>query len=104
MPHQDEVEEFEKKFDYESLIKEALANIEVKIINAEENKEELAELVKETEDNKEPDEDKMSLIGQFGVGFYSCFMVADEITVISKAAGSEKAYKWISSGALGIFP
>ena len=39
MPHQDEVEEFEKKFDYESLIKEALANIEVKIItpNKEEN-------------------------------------------------------------------
>ena len=41
MPHQDEVEEFEKKFDYESLIKEALANIEVKIISAEEGKEEL---------------------------------------------------------------
>ena len=41
MPHQDEVEEFEKKFDYESLIKEALANIEVKIISQEENKDEL---------------------------------------------------------------
>ena len=35
MPHQDEVEEFEKKFDYESLIKEALNNIEVKIISSE---------------------------------------------------------------------
>ena len=41
MPHLDEVEAFEKKFDYESLIKEALANIEVKIISQEENKEEL---------------------------------------------------------------
>ena len=41
MPHMDEVEEFEKKFDYESLIKDALANIEVKIITSEEEKEEL---------------------------------------------------------------
>ena len=41
MPHLDEAEEFEKKFDYEALIKEALANIEVKIITPEEEKEEL---------------------------------------------------------------
>ena len=41
MPHLDEAEEFEKKFDYETLIKEALANIEVKIITPEEEKEEL---------------------------------------------------------------
>ena len=41
MPHMDEVEEFEKKFDYETLIKEALANIEVKIITSEDNKDEL---------------------------------------------------------------
>ncbi len=39
-----------------------------------------------------------SLIGQFGVGFYSAFMVAEKIEVISKKAGEEKAYKWISSG------
>ncbi len=39
-----------------------------------------------------------SLIGQFGVGFYSAFMVAKEIEVISKKAGEEKAYSWISSG------
>lgn len=41
MPHLDEVEEFEKKFDYESLIKEALANIEVKIITPETKEEDL---------------------------------------------------------------
>ena len=41
MPHLDEVEELEKKWDYESLIKADLANIEVKIISQEENKDEL---------------------------------------------------------------
>lgn len=39
-----------------------------------------------------------NLIGQFGVGFYSAFMVADTIEVISKKAGEEKAYHWKSSG------
>ncbi len=39
-----------------------------------------------------------SLIGQFGVGFYSAFMVAKKIEVLSKKAGDEKAYKWVSSG------
>ncbi len=38
------------------------------------------------------------LIGQFGVGFYSAFMVADKIEVESKKAGEEKAYRWVSSG------
>lgn len=38
------------------------------------------------------------LIGQFGVGFYSAFMVADNISVISKKAGEEKAYLWQSDG------
>ena len=41
------------------------------------------------------------VIGQFGVGFYSAFMVADEITVRTKKYGSEQAYEWQSSGADG---
>jgi len=38
------------------------------------------------------------LIGQFGVGFYAAFMVADKIEVVTKKAGEEQAYKWISAG------
>lgn len=43
----------------------------------------------------------IDIIGQFGVGFYSAFMVADEITVMSKAYDSEDAYKWNSKGLEG---
>jgi len=43
----------------------------------------------------------VDIIGQFGVGFYSAFMIADEITVVTKKYGSEQAYQWQSSGADG---
>jgi len=43
----------------------------------------------------------IDIIGQFGVGFYSAFMVADEVTVLSKAYGSEEAYVWKSKGVEG---
>ena len=43
----------------------------------------------------------IDIIGQFGVGFYSAFMVASQVTVISKKYGSDRAYKWVSQGTDG---
>jgi len=51
-------------------------------------------------ENNEKKED-VDIIGQFGVGFYSAFMVSEKVTVISKKAGSEEAFKWESTGADG---
>src|ERR1700760_2792318 len=42
-----------------------------------------------------------NLIGQFGVGFYSAFMVADHVEVISRKAGEDSAWKWTSDGKTG---
>ena len=56
-----------------------------------------SELFKE----KMSDDKNMAIIGQFGVGFYSSFMVSDEVEVISKAYDSDKAYRWVSRGADG---
>ena len=47
------------------------------------------------------DQNVADIIGQFGVGFYSAFMVADQVTVISRAYGADTAWKWESSGADG---
>ena len=51
-----------------------------------------------TENEQSEDVD---IIGQFGVGFYSAFMVSESVTVESKAFGSDKAYRWVSTGADG---
>ena len=53
---------------------------------------------KETED---ADDAELDIIGQFGVGFYSAFMVAEKVTVLSRAYGSDTAWKWESEGVDG---
>ena len=60
----------------------------------------LEQIQAETSKDKKS-KDAFSLIGQFGVGFYSAFMVADKINVISRKAGDEKAWHWSSDGKSG---
>ena len=73
-------------------------------MNEEDLKENLGTIAKSgTQSFKEPVEnsDIKDLIGQFGVGFYSAFMVADKIIVRSKKYGEDKAYEWVSENADG---
>ena len=51
--------------------------------------------------NGDKDAGETNLIGQFGVGFYSAFMVADKVEVVSRRAGTDAAFKWESDGATG---
>ena len=53
------------------------------------------------QETADKDTDDIDIIGQFGVGFYSAFMVAQDITVLTKKYGAEQAYRWQSSGADG---
>lgn len=56
-----------------------------------------AEFLQNAKDN----ESAIDLIGQFGVGFYSAFMVADKVEIITRRADSDKAYSWVSNGVDG---
>lgn len=56
-----------------------------------------ADFVRNVKDNGSA----VDLIGQFGVGFYSAFMVADKVEIVTRKAGEKKAYKWISDGVAG---
>ncbi len=47
---------------------------------------------------EDKDLDELEIIGQFGVGFYSSFMISDKVEVVTKSVNSEKAFKWVSSG------
>ena len=54
-----------------------------------------AQFVQALDEGKSKD---VSLIGQFGVGFYAAFMVADQVTVVSRKAGETQGWKWVSNG------
>lgn len=54
--------------------------------------------VQQLKEMKDSNASDIEIIGQFGVGFYSAFMIAEKVTVITKSAFSDKAYKWESTG------
>ena len=56
------------------------------------------EFAKQAIEAKKDGQDDVSLIGQFGVGFYSAFMLADTVEVVTKKAGDDQAYRWTSTG------
>ena len=51
--------------------------------------------------DKSKDKKNVNLIGQFGVGFYASFMVADKVEVVSKKAGTKSSWLWVSDGRTG---
>ena len=53
------------------------------------------------QENADTDKEEVDVIGQFGVGFYSAFMVAERVTVLTKKYGEDTAYLWESSGVDG---
>ena len=55
----------------------------------------------ELEKSGDSNAEAVDIIGQFGVGFYSAFMVADKVEVVSRRYGEDKAYRWVSEGAGG---
>ncbi len=60
-----------------------------------------AKLMEQIRKAKKAGGDGTSLIGQFGVGFYSAFMVADKVVVTSRKSGEDKAWQWVSDGKSG---
>ena len=59
------------------------------------------EALRKKEEAEKSEQNDVDIIGQFGVGFYAAFMVSDEVTVISKKAGEDDAWKWVSDGVEG---